>query len=80
MWLGHGTCSYICLYISAVADSVMLYLRHDFYNVIFNIKHKLYTASGSAYSSPPPPQKILVAHLVSDTGCAQQRGVIMVIK
>jgi hypothetical protein len=26
----------------------MLYLQHDFYNIIFKIKHKLYIASGSA--------------------------------
>jgi hypothetical protein len=39
--------------INAVADSVtlQLYLRHYFYNTFFKIKHKLYTASGSA---PPP--------------------------
>jgi hypothetical protein len=30
---------------------------------------------------PPPRQgEVLVAHLVSDTGCAQQRGVIMIVK
>jgi hypothetical protein len=29
----HGTCSYIRMYINAAADSVMLYLRHDFYNL-----------------------------------------------
>jgi hypothetical protein len=57
--LSHGTCSYICMYINAVADSVMLYLQHDFYNIIFKIKHKLYTASGYA---PPPPRK--------NSGCA----------
>jgi hypothetical protein len=33
--------------INAVADSVMLHL-HDFYNIIFKIKHKLHMASGSA--------------------------------
>jgi hypothetical protein len=32
----------------------MLCLQHDFYNIIFKIKHKLYTPSGSA---PPPPKK-----------------------
>jgi hypothetical protein len=30
-WLSHGTCSYIRVYINAVADSVMLCLQHDFY-------------------------------------------------
>jgi hypothetical protein len=39
--LSHGTCSYICMYINTVTNSVMLYL-HDFYNIIFIIKHKLY--------------------------------------
>jgi hypothetical protein len=34
--------------INAVADSVMLYLPHDFYNIIFKIKYKLYIASRSA--------------------------------
>jgi hypothetical protein len=38
------------MYINVVADSVMLYLRHDCYNIIFKIK--LYTASGSAPPSP----------------------------
>jgi hypothetical protein len=50
----HGSCSYIYMYISAVANSVMLYLRHDFYNIIFKIKYKLYIVSGSV---PPPPLK-----------------------
>ena len=36
------------MYITAVANSVMLYSRHDFYNIIFTIKHKLYIALGSA--------------------------------
>ena len=35
------------MYINDVADSVMLYLQHDFRNIIFKIKHKLYIASGS---------------------------------
>jgi hypothetical protein len=34
------------MYINAVADSVMLYLQHDFYNIIFKMKHKLHIASG----------------------------------
>jgi hypothetical protein len=41
------------MYISAVAGNVILYLQHEFYNMIFKIKHKLHTASGS----PPPPPK-----------------------
>jgi hypothetical protein len=59
--LSLGTCSYVCMYINAVADSVMLYLQHDFYNIIFKIKHKLYIALGSA---PTPQQKRLGAQLV----------------
>jgi hypothetical protein len=44
----------ICrLYIYIVANSVILqlYLRYDFYNIIFKIKHKLYISSGSAHPS-----------------------------
>jgi hypothetical protein len=55
LWLSHGTCSYIRMYINAVAGSVKLCLQHDFYNIIFKIKHKLYIASGSA--PPPPPEE-----------------------
>jgi hypothetical protein len=47
------------MYINAVANSVTLYLQHDFYNIIFKIKHKLYIASGSA----PHQGKILDVHL-----------------
>ena len=53
--MSHGTCSYIRMYINAVADSVMLYSRNDFYNVMFKIEHKLHIASGSAL--PPPKEK-----------------------
>jgi hypothetical protein len=52
--MSHGTCSYIRMYINTVADSVMLYLQHDFYNIIFKIKHESYIATGLA---PPPPRK-----------------------
>jgi hypothetical protein len=39
--MSDGTCSYIHMYVIAVADGVMLqlYLRHDFYNVFFKTKH-----------------------------------------
>jgi hypothetical protein len=50
--------SYIRIHVSAVADSVMLYLQKDFYNIIFKIKRKLYIALGSA-----PKANILGAHL-----------------
>jgi hypothetical protein len=36
------------MYINAVANIVMLCLQHDFYNIIFKMKRKLYIASGSA--------------------------------
>ena len=53
LWLSHGTGSYICTYMNAVANNVMLYLGHDFYNIIFKIKYKLYIASGLAPPTPP---------------------------
>ena len=34
--------TYIGMYIKAAANSVTFYLWHDFYNVIFKIKHKLH--------------------------------------
>jgi hypothetical protein len=36
------------MYVNAVANSVtlQLYLRHDFYNIFFKIKRKLYVGSG----------------------------------
>jgi hypothetical protein len=61
LWLSHGTCSYIRMYIHAVADSVMLCLQHDFYNIIFKIEHKLYTASWSTPHPPTPQGRILGA-------------------
>jgi hypothetical protein len=73
LWLSHGTCSYIRVYMNAVADSVMLCLQHDFYNIIFKIKHKFYTAQVSA----PFPQwqiqgarlqhAILLSHVTTKT-------------
>jgi hypothetical protein len=51
--LSHGTFNYIRMYINAVADSAMLYLQHDSYNIVLKIKYKLYTISGSA----PPPSR-----------------------
>jgi hypothetical protein len=64
-WLHQGTYSYIRMYINTVSDSVMLYLQHDFCNIIFKIQHKLYIASGSASPPPPPERKILGALLLS---------------
>jgi hypothetical protein len=48
--LSHGTCSYTRMYINAAAVSVMLDLRHDFYNIIFKVNDKLYIAKSSAPS------------------------------
>jgi hypothetical protein len=52
------------MYINAVAKSVVLYLQHDFYNIIFKITYKLYIASGSPPPPPPDQEKIIVAHVV----------------
>jgi hypothetical protein len=54
--MSHGSCSYIFIYLNTVANSVtvQLYLKRDFYNLIFQIKRKLYVASGSA----PPNQPV----------------------
>jgi hypothetical protein len=61
--VSHGTCSYIRTYINTVADSVMLYLQLDFYDIHFKIKRKLYTALGSAppkkHSGCPTVQEVL---------------------
>ena len=56
--VNHGTCSDICVYVSAVANSVVLqsYLWHEFYNIIFKIS-ELYVASGS---DPPRNEKLWV--------------------
>jgi len=50
---------------NAVANSVMLFLYfwRDFYDMIFNIKHKLYITSWSALSTPSTQLKIPGAHL-----------------
>jgi hypothetical protein len=51
--LSHGTCSYIRMYINAVA---VVCCGYDMvFITIFKVKHKLYTASGSAL--PPPPTR-----------------------
>jgi hypothetical protein len=45
--------AHVVIYIYMQLQTVMLYLRHDFYNIIFKIKHKLYIAPGV---SPTPLQ------------------------
>jgi hypothetical protein len=42
------------MYTNAVANGVMFYLHRDFCNIIFEIKHELYIALGSA---PLPPKE-----------------------
>jgi hypothetical protein len=66
----------VCLCVNAVANNVMLelYPGHDFYNIIFKVKHKLYIASGSAMPPTPPPaptpqRKILGMHLLHAEHC-----------
>jgi hypothetical protein len=63
-WVTEHLVIFVCMYIKAVAGSVMLCLQHDYYNIVFKIKHKLYIVSGSA--PPPPRRKILAAHLIQD--------------
>jgi hypothetical protein len=66
LWLSHATCSYICMYINAVANSVTRVCYT--YNMIF-ITQFLKSNINYIYSlrvSPPPPssqRKILGAHL-----------------
>jgi hypothetical protein len=57
LWLSRGKCSYMRTYVNAVAKSVMLYLQHDFYNIIFKNKLKFYLALVSAPPPPPPKEK-----------------------
>jgi hypothetical protein len=47
---------FVCMHINAT-NSVMLqsYLRHDFYSILFQIKHKLHIPQGQP-PLPPPPQ------------------------
>jgi len=50
--------------VNAAANGVMLRLRHNFYNIIFKIKHKLYVASELNPPAPPP---------MKNSGCAPKR-------
>jgi hypothetical protein len=65
LWLSDGTCSYIRMYIHAVADSVMLYLRHYFYKTIFKNKPKWFIASGLAPLPPTPNEKFWVNRCIA---------------
>jgi len=40
-WLGHGTCSYICISVNVVANDItlQLHLRHVCYNIVFRMQH-----------------------------------------
>jgi hypothetical protein len=55
--LSHVICSYIRMYINEVAGSVMEYFKHDFYNIIFKIKHKFYITSLCQPPRPHPSKK-----------------------
>ena len=76
--MSRGTCSYICMYINAVANSVMLQLRHDFYNIIFKIKHKLYIASGSA-PAPSSEKFWMRAYCLHHEGTWRRKGITPLI-
>ena len=54
---------FVCMYVNAVANSVMLllYLLYDFYKIVFKARHKLYTLP----QGQPQQSKILGAHLQS---------------
>jgi hypothetical protein len=54
-WLGHLTCSYIRMYMNAVADSVKLYLQRVSCNIIFKMKQITYYSL--RITTPPPPCK-----------------------
>lgn len=64
LWVSHGTSSYIYMYMNAVTESVILqlYLRYDFYNVIFNT-NKNHIKPQSHPPTPPSQRKIPGAHL-----------------
>jgi hypothetical protein len=61
------------MYINTVAGSVMLYLQHDFYNIIFksNINYTY-----SFWVAPPPPEgNILVTQLTNYVVCVRQNTI-----
>ena len=73
-----GTSSYISMYTNAVANSfrVQLYSEHEFYDIIFKIKRRLYIASGPAPF--PLYGKTLGAHLHSaNKNCAQYKASVL---
>jgi hypothetical protein len=74
LWLSHGTCSYIHMYINVVADSVIsqVCFWHYLYNVIFKIEHKLLYSLG--VSSPPPPPPPPPPATLKNSGCARGQG------
>jgi len=53
---------FICLETNTNGAMLRLYLRHDFYNLIFKMKHTHIYIYISSRSAPPPPIKIVVAH------------------
>jgi hypothetical protein len=64
-WVSDGTRIYVCTHINAVANNVMLllYLRYDFYYIIFKIKHIIYSLRFNPPSHSPLPRKNLGSQL-----------------
>jgi hypothetical protein len=61
------------MYINAVANSVMLYLQNDFYNIIFKTIKNLYIAPGPVPPPPPAQGKIVGA-------CLSERVLLRLIR
>jgi hypothetical protein len=71
--MSHGACSYICMHISAVSNSVMLQLcLYDCNNIIFKIKHVLYTACFNIVSPIKNSGCVLFTQVNKVTILAQQ--------
>jgi hypothetical protein len=78
--MSQGTGSCIRMYINAVANRVILHLRHDFYNTIFKIKQAIYTCNvihvralyNTKNSKQPQMHKEFFRHLTVD--CALRRS------
>jgi hypothetical protein len=53
------------MYINAVADSAILYLLHDFYNIIFKIKQVMHSLGVNTLPPPKKKGKTLGVHLIA---------------
>jgi hypothetical protein len=81
----YGTYSSVHVYkFSCRQYYVTFILRHDFYNTIFKIKHKLYIAFGSSRLFPPPPgnEKFWMHTYLTGTesGNANWHGVVPTVR